>query len=164
MKTTKHRLSLAICFISLILLAGCDNSSDRRQQEQQERILAEGTSQTGMPAILNFRERKLVKMLMELRDQEKLITYTYTFAENSGSLKFLCKSVGFGIPYSTQYTNPEKYVYNGSGVVLPQADPNGLFMPSSADATWVMCSDKGQIKPLYVEPKIVVSTFPLPTN
>lgn len=116
-----------------------------------------------MPAIVNFRERKLVKMLLEMRDQENLVTYTYTYAENSGKLTFFCQSVGYGIPYSTQYTNPQKYVYNGSKAVLPQADPNGLFMPDSADATWVMCrSDRGEVKPVYVEPKVVVSPFKLP--
>ena len=162
MKVTKRKITLAACSIALALLAGCDSSSDREQQEQQERILKEGSSQTGMPAIVNFRERKLVKMLLEKRDQENLITYTYIYAENSGSLKFFCKSVGFAIPYATQYTNPQKYIYQGSGVVLPQADPNGLFSPQSAEASWVMCrSDKGKVEPVYVEPKVVVSPFPL---
>lgn len=157
---------LGIAFLSaaiLTSLSGCYESSDSIQREQQERILKEGTARTGMPAIVNFRERKLVKMLMEMRDQENLITYTYTYAEDSGKLTFFCQSVGYGIPYATQYTNPQKYVFNGNGAVLPQADPNGLFMPESADATWVMCrSDKGEVKPVYVEPKVVVSPFKLP--
>lgn len=162
MKTFKKFGIAVLASAILIPLAGCEENSDTAQREQQERILKEGTTQTGMPAIVNFRERKLVKMLLEMRDQENLITYTYTYAEDSGKLTFFCQSVGYGIPYSTQYTNPQKYVYNGSGAVLPQADPNGLFMPDSADATWVMCrSPKGEVKPVYVEPKVVVSPFPL---
>ena len=39
----------------------CDDSSDGKQRQQQERLLAEGTAQTGLPAIKNFRERKLLK-------------------------------------------------------------------------------------------------------
>lgn len=162
MKSFK-KLSIAVLAAAILIpLAGCDESSDNTQREQQERILKEGTAQSGMPAIVNFRERKLVKMLLEMRDQENLITYTYTYAEDSGKLTFFCQSVGYGIPYSTQYTNPQKYVYNGSGAVLPQADPNGLFMPDSADATWVMCrSPQGEVKPVYVEPKVIVSPFKL---
>lgn len=163
MKTTKRRLSLAICSVALALLAGCEEGSDRIQQEQQERILKEGTAQTGMPAIVNFRERKLVKMLLEMRDQENLNTYTYTFAENTGEKKFLCNSVGFAIPYSMQFTNPQKAIYsNGGPIAVPQADPNGLFSPESAEGSWVMCrSPKGDVKPVYVEPRVIVSPFPL---
>lgn len=157
------KLGIAVLAAAILIpLAGCEESSDSVQRVQQERILKEGSAQTGMPAISNFRERKLVKMLLEMRDQENLITYTYTYAEGSGKLSFFCQSVGYGIPYAIQYTNPQRYVYNGSGAVLPQADPNGLFMPDSADATWVMCrSDKGEVKPVYVEPKVIVSPFPL---
>lgn len=160
MKTFKKLGVAVLAAATLTPLSGCYEGSDSVQRRQQERILMEGTAQSGMPAITNFRERKLVKMLLEMRDQENLITYTYTYAEASGKLTFFCQSVGFGIPYSTQYTNPEKW--EASGVTLPQADPNGLFMPDSADATWVMCrSDKGDVKPVYVEPKVIVSPFKL---
>jgi hypothetical protein len=47
--------------------------------------------------------------------------------------------------------------------ILPQADPNGLFAPSSAEGTWVMCKDPGgsDVRPVYIEPRIVVSPFKL---
>lgn len=158
----KKLIPFAVALAILPALTGCiQESSDSIQREQQERILQEGTAQTGMPAIKNFRERKIAKMLMEMRDQENLNTYTYIYAEASGKMTFFCNSVGYGLPYATQYTNPEKYVYS-PGVTLPQADPNGLFMPSSADATWVMCkSPNGEVKPVYVEPKVIVSPFKL---
>lgn len=137
----------------------CGRSSDDVQREQQEKLLQEGTAQSGMPAIKNFRERKLLKDILELRDQDGLATYTYTYSEVSGKLKFFCDSIGYGIPYATQYTNPMKYV--GNNLALPQADPNGLFSPSSAEGTWVMCSDAEtkQVRPVYIEPKVVVSPF-----
>ena len=121
-----------------------EQTNDTKQQAQQETILAEGTAQVGMPAIKNFRERKLLKDILELRDQDGLVTYTYTFAENTGLRTFLCQSIGFGIPYATQFTNPSKLVHVYSGgyyQVLPQADPNGLFSPAAAEGTWVMCKD-----------------------
>jgi len=159
-----NKLLLLIPLMMLTMGAtepGCTRSSDTIQQEQQEKILAEGTAQTGMPAIKNFRERKLLKDIIELRDQEGLATYTYVWSDIQGKMIFFCNSFGYGIPYATQYTNPEKYIVNGA--TLPQADPNGLFSPGSAEGTWVMCKDPNgkDVKPVYVEPRIVVSPFKL---
>ena len=143
---------------------GCDRDSDSIQREQQERILAEGTSAVGMPAVRNFRERRLLKDIIELRDQDGLATYTYIVAEATGKLVFLGHSIGYGIPASTQYTNPMKYYTNG--VAIPQADPNGLFSPASSDGTWVMMKSPNtdEVLPVFVEPRCIVSPFPLSTN
>ncbi len=160
-----------IAIMLAIMLAGAcvserKESSDYKQQVAQERILAEGTAQTGMPAIKNFRERKILKDILELRDQEGLATFTYLVSDYDAKLRFFCTSVGYGIPYATQYTNPEKLLYNGgrySYSNLPQADPNGLFSPASAEGTWVMCLDPAgkRTQVVYVEPRIVVSPFRL---
>lgn len=154
---------------------GCSNpSSDTIQREQQEKILKEGTSQVGMPAIKNFRERKILKDILELRDQTGLVTYTYVenlvptvtkgVTAKGGKFTFFCDSIGYPIPYSTQYTNPEKLAgYTNESSVLPQADPNGLFSPASAEGTWVMCKDPGSDKfgVVYSEPKLVALPFKL---
>lgn len=168
--------SLLLAFVVRLAIspAACDEprtrSSDAVQQDAQERLLAEGTAQTGMPAIKNFRERKLLKEILELRDQASLSTWTYTYAENTGKRVFLCNSIGYGLPYATQYTSPQKLAmgtyYSGGGYysnVLPQADPNGLFSPASAEGTWIMCKDpKGpDVRPIYVEPRVIVSPFEL---
>jgi hypothetical protein len=150
---------------SALLLAACGPpSSDEIQRQQQERLLKEGTAQTGMPAIKNFRERKLLKDILELRDQEGLVTYTYLWNEYTGKKVFFCDSIGYGIPYATQYTNPAKVedVAHG-GVAIPQADPNGLFSPASAEGTWVLCKNpEGQeVRPVYIEPRVIVSPFKL---
>lgn len=151
-----------------LTLTGCIEttpSSDDVQRSQQEQILKEGTAQTGMPSIKNFRERKLLKQIIEMRDQDGLVTYTYTVPETTGRPVFLCNSIGYGLPAATQYTSPEKVDYYSTGsVTLPQADPNGLFSPDSAEGTWVMCSDpagSGKTRPVYVEPRIIVSPFKL---
>jgi hypothetical protein len=162
----KKYLMFAAALAIGISLTGCADhrqSSDAIQQGQQESILAEATAEVGMPAITNFRERKLLKEIMELRDQDGLVTYTYLYAEVSGKLVFLCNSIGYGIPAATQYTNPEKVIhpYSGVAMTLAQADPNGLFSPASAEGTWVMCSDPdgGKTRPTYIEPRILVSTY-----
>jgi len=157
--------------LSAFSLASCveEQTSDRKQQQEQESILQEATSSVGMPAIKNFRERKLAKDILELRDQEGIITYTYIVAEATGKLVFLGESIGYGLPYSTQFTNPEKierYSSAGGYVTLPQADPNGLFSPASADGTWVMMKDPNgsKVVPVLVEPRCIVSPFKLNTN
>lgn len=150
-----------------VVAGGCDNTptSDDVQRKQSERLLAEGTAQVGMPAIKNFRERKLLKEILELRDQEGLVTYTYLYNEREGKLVYLGETVGYGIPYSTQFTNPEKseWHHNGGWINLPQADPNGLFSPGSAEGTWVLLKNPNgkEVEPVYIEPRIVVSPFKL---
>ena len=173
-----------LCFVPVVLApflmgneGGCEphKTSDTVQREQQERILMEGTSQVGMPAIKNFREKRLLKEILELRDQTGLVTYTYL--ENmiptvvkghtalGGKLTFFCESIGYPIPYATQYTNPQKDAYYTSSsaahIALPQADPNGLFSPATADGTWVMCKDPAgkEVRPLHIEPKVIGSPF-----
>lgn len=167
MKIFKFPMMLAM----FLVLTGADDcggppNSDTVQRQQQERILAEGTAQVGMPSIKNFRERKLLKDIIELRDQSGLVTYTYLVNEMTGKVgDLLCESVGYGIPASMQFTNPDKIVHEGTnyGLTLPQADPNGLFSPSSAEGTWVMCKDPNgdDVKPVYSEPRLIVSPFPL---
>ena len=151
-----------------VFLCGCveDDSSDTVQRKEQEKILKEATAQTGMPAIKNFRERKLLKDILELRDQDGLTTYTYLFSEQTGRLKYLGETIGYAIPYSTQYTNPQKIQDSGSQsgyAILPQADPNGLYSPSSAEGSWILMKDTNgrKARPVYVEPRIIVSPFPL---
>jgi hypothetical protein len=166
----KRLLPALILVVAAMLMAfapsGCNHapSSDSKQQAAQERILEEGTAQTGMPNIKNFRERKLLKDILEMRDQDGLVTYTYLVNELTGKLVYLGESIGYGLPYSTQYTNPEKISveYTQYGITLPQADPNGLFSPGSAEGTWVLLKGPtGDVKPVYVEPRIIVSPFRL---
>ena len=149
-------------FAAVATLTGCAESSDQKQSRQQEIILLEGTAQTGMPAIKNFRERKLAKDILEMRDQDGLITYTYLWSEVSGKKVFFCDSIGYALPYATQYTSPQK-VSPGGSYVIPQADPNGLFSPASAEGTWVMCKNPNgpEVRPVYVEPRVIVSQFKL---
>ena len=163
MKKVVYVFSLLI--LSFILQS-CDiqPNSDQIQREQQEKILQEGTRELGMPAIKNFQEKKTLKWIFELRDDAKILNYAYAFSEVTGKFSYIGKCIGFPIPYCTQYTNPQKLIY--STAALPQADPNGLFAPSSADGTWILLVNPktGEPKPMYMEPKVTVVPFPLPDN
>jgi hypothetical protein len=176
----RKNLSISILFLAVVVSCGCEqkrDDSDKKQQDQQEVLLQEASAQTGMPAIKNFRERKILKDILELRDQEGLVTYTYIENMNptiipgrtalGGKLTYLGESVGYGIPYATQYTNPLKVVNNyyrtsgNPGITIAQADPSGLFSPASAEGTWVLLKDPegNDVKPVYLEPRVVVSPF-----
>lgn len=149
-----------------VTLVGCEQTkaSDSIQSKQQEVSLQEGTAQVGMPAIKNFRERKLLRDILEMRDSTSLVTYTYRTAQMSGDLIFMCQSIGYPLPYSTQFTNPEKVnAHQGQPYTMPQADPNGLFSPSSSEASWVMCKDPNSdsVRPVYSEDRLTTSQFKL---
>ena len=116
----------------------------------------------GFPSVPKYSEKKMMKDIIEKRDQA-VPTITYLVGMNN-ELKFLCNSVGYGLPYATQFTNPMKLAFNiSSSTALPQADPNGLFSPSSADGTWVYClnPETKLATVVYIEPRIIVSPFAL---
>ena len=158
----------AVVAISFVFKAdSCqqEKSTDQKMKEAQEKVIAQGNSMIGMPGITRFQEKRVLKMIYELRDREKLICYAYIVAEMTGKLIFIGKCEGFGIPYATQYSNPEQIIDEGGTYhyqTLPQAEPNGLYMPASADGTWLLMLDKtGEPHPFYCEPRVIVSPFPL---
>ena len=141
-----------LCILPLIaMLAACDQTPTSTQIERraQEEMSKRGVESVGFPAVNNFAEKRMMKDILELRDQMKP-TYTYIMDMNGRPHK-VCDSVGYGLPYATQYTDPHL------------ADPNGLYTPASADGTWVLCLDPKvkKVKPVYIEPRIIVSPFPL---
>ena len=174
----------ALLVVCLWGLTGCKRArspqtADRKAQEQTEQSMGEAFSQVGMPAIKNFQELKLSKMIYELRDREDLICYAY-LKSLDGKPIFLGKCIGYGLPYCVQFSNPEKIIRNKDALVflagvrddnfaggdvstIPQPEPNGLFMPQSLSATWLIMIDPktGDARPVYIEPEIIVSPFPL---
>jgi len=166
----KNFLKTAAPFAAILamscLMTACDPgpaTSTQIERKKQEELSLQAVTQVGMPAIVNFAEKRMMKDIMELRDKN-VATTTYLVGMNNQLTK-VCDSVGYGLPYATQYTNPSRVVYDsGHGnAVIPQADPNGLYSPASADGTWVLCVDHkdGKAKPVYIEPRILVSPFPI---
>lgn len=135
---------------------------DDVQAAQQTKALEQAYAQIGMPAIGNFSEKRMMKDLYELRDKP-FATHTYIVNEITGCLMYLGPSVGYGLPYATQYTAPTKWERGGQGELRssPQAEPNGLFMPNSAEGTWIMLKspNEDKVQPVYVESRVVVSPF-----
>jgi len=145
------------------MLAGCGpETSHQRESKQQEAMSLQAVEAVGMPSIPNFAEKRMMKDILELRDKD-VATTTY-ITDMNGKLHKRCDSIGYGLPYATQYTNPQTEHYASSHyVVLPQSDPNGLYSPASADGTWVMCVNHktGKPVPVYIEDRVTVSPIDL---
>ena len=131
------------------------------QPKATEQSMKEANRQIGIPDIINFQERRFAKQILEMRDKE-IVTHTYFKNDMKGCLVYLGQSIGYGLPYAVQFTNPQK----GKGLAsapytVSQPDPNGLFMPDSLSATWVLLYDPETEKtsPVYIESEITVSTF-----
>lgn len=163
--------SLAVLVVFVLTAESCDEpTAQQKETSAQTHMLAESNAQVGMPAILNFTEKRNYKMIYELRDQPSYATHTY-IVDMNGHFHKLCDSIGYGIPESSQYTSPEsmQYMsYSGGSYHerLPQSDPNGLYSSPSANGTWVMCLDptSQKVVPVRSEPNVITSPFPLHDN
>lgn len=166
-------LIMALVFSGSVFANGnYEESAETKQVAETNRQMNEMNSQVGMPVIDDFFEKKVAKWIFEARDNAELITYAYAFSDYHGKFVFISKCIGYGLPYSTQYTNPEKVItyrdngtsYSGSSPsTIPQADPNGLYSPDGMSATWLLMIDPetDKPKPVYMEPTITVTPFPL---
>lgn len=161
------------------LLLGCaaEKNSDSVMNEKTEEALAEANREVGLPAIVNWTEKKQLKWIYELCDQENLICHAYLFNTMTGEVgQYLGRCVGYGIPYSSQFSNPSKFTgvradkiikdggrdFHYDYKVMPQAEPNAIFKPDGLSATWLIMLDKdNKPRPAYIEPEIMVFPYKL---
>lgn len=163
-------------FTCALLLTACSytatQSNDSKIAQQQEQQQAEGDAEVPPPAIHNWTEKRMAKLIQEKRDTPNFATWTYT-KNFDGKYTFVCESIGYGLPYNTRANNPQHYeflttrtgVYSMSGssgggyytdgsgntvwgehAVVAQAEPNGLFIPDSARGTWNLCKNPSDSK------------------
>ncbi len=167
---------LTVVIVAFVMLS-CEErhpTADAVLRKQTEKQMSEAVREIGLPATPNFQEKKMLKWIYELCDQEDLICHAYLFNEMKGQIgQYLGECIGYGIPYSTQFSNPQKAVSyarqlgygfsDGNLGTLPQPEPNGLFKPEGLSATWLIMIDPKTKKPrpVYVEPTIIVSPFKL---
>jgi hypothetical protein len=164
----KTKLLVILMFtIGLSACGPATPTANQIERRKQEELSKQGVETVGFPAIINFAEKRMMKDIIEKRDQMQP-TYTYIIDMNGKPHK-ICDSLGYGLPYATQYTNPQARQTTAlsdgsrSSDVIAQADPNGLYSPASADGTWVMCLNPKTKKaePQYIEPRIITTTYPL---
>ena len=165
---------IGVLVVSMILafgIVGCGAPTvDDKQTAQTQQLMNQSNSKLGLPNIKNFYEKKMMKEIMEAADDSNLITYAYLQNKATGKLVYLGEAMGYGLPYGTEYTNPEYIAWANGGSsashTLPQPDPNGLYKAQNVAATWLILIDPKtkQAKPIYCEPDLMVSPFKLPKN
>ncbi|MFM9890129.1 MAG: hypothetical protein ACKVOE_05730 [Rickettsiales bacterium] len=169
------RKFFAIALVSSLALSACDRgeSSDTAVSRKVEQAQTELEAQVGQPAVPNGTSKRTLKLFYEAEDDPNLQSYTYT-QDKDGRFHLFCESFSLPIPYSTQYTNSEKYSYvrgtfpngsrqtEGTFVLLPQAEPDGLFHSPSSEATRVMCKNPktGKGSPTYSELRLTTFLYP----
>lgn len=163
---TLFYVALLVLLFFVIALTGCDIDRGGEEQagEEVSQNIDEAQARHGTAQISNYQEYALAKRIQELRDREDLTTYTYTI-NRDGERRLYCESIGYGLPYGAQTTNPMKREHGNHGAVaIPQAEPNTLYLPSDVDATWINCvNDDGTTSVRYVEQRITVSPDRLDT-
>ena len=151
---------IVIGIFVLVAFAGCDTqeSSTSIERRKQEELSKQAMLAVDLPNVRNFYEKKTLKKILEMRDNPKIINHLYTKNDMSGKWVYEGKCIGFGIPYSTQYTNPEMRVHNQTSATLPHADPNGLYSTPNGTATWVIKVDDHGLQTVeYIESEIRVT-------
>lgn len=166
----QRTILLALLFSTIVLsVAACgprESSADAKQKQRVEQQLRQAEMSVPPPRVSNFTQLRDATTIIELAD--KAITTWAYYMDMHGKLHFLCEAKGYGLPYSTQTTNPDKIAdYSSAGyAILPQAEPSGLYMPDNVAATWVLCvrPDGKSFDPVYWEPDLVVSPFELKSS
>ena len=170
-KPSKNKFWIFNLFILIsisIVNIGCKshntNTVDRIEQTMQDEMELNAHKISPLPDVENFVERLHLKHIYEVRDSAT-INYAYLFNQSQGKLLFLGRCVGYQIPYGTQYTSSQKledYTSNNF-LVLPQGEPNGLYMPlQGAIGSWIMLlDDKNEPRVVYLGVPVIVSPIPL---
>lgn len=147
------------------------NPAAERQAEATRTAMDGADREVGMPRMVNYAQRKLLKNAYEDMDQTTL-TYVYTQGLDG---KFVClgQAIGYGVSLGTQFTAPQypQYVQMPAGItnvteMMDQPEPNGLYSPSSGEATIVdlINSKTGEAHTAIMEPRIVTLPFELPDS
>lgn len=172
----KKATAILAAIILCLALAGCGQreTASSKENEYTQDLMQQSSDAVGYPEVTNFFEKAQLKEIYELRDDPNLICHWYTMNNMTGKWVYQGKCIGYGIPYTTQFTQPETLqraalpALNVNGddkgwneyfsETLPQADPNGLYSAPSTSATWILSVDqKGDISPIYVEQEIMVT-------
>lgn len=167
------KLLLASIAAPLILAnnGGCTadtNPAAERQAEATRTAMDGADREVGMPRIANFAQRKLLKNAYEDMDQTTL-TYVYTQGIDG---RFVClgQALGYGVSLGTQFTAPQypQYVVMPNGIsnvteMMDQPEPNGLYSPSSGEATIVdlINPTNGEAHTAIMEPRVLTLPFEL---
>jgi hypothetical protein len=154
-----------LVIIAIALLSACD-SQDRRDRQVVQAQQAQYAVAQPIPTFDWSLERDIITQLYHARN-ERVATHTVWRGDTS-QIEGDCPSIGYPLPYDTSLTNPLAPYYWGSGssgMVVEQAEPNGIFASKNSIATWVRCvvevNGKRVEAPIYVEGKVTAYPYPV---
>lgn len=145
--------------VTVFVLTGASSCSTSSQQTESTQ------AQAGINLLLSnqpvpvFATSELRRNLAEVEAIQALGTPTTSFffapgAATSGPGAHpvkVCASQGEPIHATDSLSNPHQVVYNASGAVIDQMDPNGIY-PGNSEGTYVLClTAGGQPKMSYYE-------------
>lgn len=148
--------------VTVFVFVGCSDSTadraDRIQTDNQQEVYQ---VKQPLPFFDYSFERNMVTQIYVARN-DALNTWS-VWRSATGEIEDWCPSIGYGIPYDTQLTNPLKRDYSESvAIVIEQAEPNGLFSSKNTAATWILCQlPSGEIAPVYIESVVTVYSWPI---
>lgn len=147
-------VALAIVLLAIIISACTGDQTTASTNNAQTAAAKWGAS----PNITNYYEYDQLKQIYEARDNPQLIMNAYLQAMD-GSLRCLGKVKGFGVPYGTEWSQPNA---GGSGGSIPE--PNGLYPSQSTNADWIQLIDPrtGKTYITFVEPNLIITPLTLP--
>ena len=142
-------------------------TADQQAAAQQEDIAKRAQDEVGIYQPTHFTRKRLANRIGQMLDDPNLATISYAQGID-GKLRCIGHTIGFPLPGATQTTSPQKwepqryfgsdgtaYNYTGGvvGALVPQAEPDQLFSPTSEDATWILLVNEktGQANPAYFE-------------
>lgn len=161
------KMILAVSTVVLLCAAGGDGCTPQGSEVADEaartnRTMNQISRNQPVPMFDWSLERR---MQIEIYQARQRATRTYSVVQSpfTGKVLWACPSIGFPLPYATQLTNPHQAIWGDRGpAVVEQAEPNGLYSPAQADATWVPCvAPNGKIAPRYEENHVSVFLQPM---
>lgn len=164
MKFAKIIFALPCAALILANDGGCGKVDEARQRQTAavDKLSNEADRVVGMPALGNWQQKKLVRDIYERTDRA---TTTYAYVQGmDGRLTCLGQGVGYGVPYGTRSTPPEDLAGIDRGSTpLAQPEPNGLYLPDNAAASWwqMLNRETGKVEVVYLEPNVVIMPFRL---
>lgn len=169
---TKQRLrslvfSLLTAVIAMGLLVACAGHPSSKQTQQENKVVnnQQEIYANGQPVpIFNYSQTR--QTLIEIYKAKTGNVATWTVFYSFGKPIYVCPSIGYPIPATTQLTNPDQIIVNtdngniASGAI-PQAEPDGTFT-GTTNATYVACvRADGTISPVYAEPDVIAFPYPV---
>lgn len=149
-------------FLALVLfgiLMGCATTGTQnvRQESAQQALGVSAIIQNQpVPDLGGYSwDREVMSKVLLWRNKPQ---QTYAYMIDFGKTFEVCPSLGMPIPFATQITSPEQENYTYYS--LPQPEPDSLYRPDSAEATYIMCLNvDGTVTPTYWEPRMFVLPY-----